>query len=540
MVLVRKRLLTLLFAVAASTGYGYTDLRIVNRVISPDGFNRSAVLAGGTFPGSLIQGQKNGRFQINVRDELTDNSMVRSTSIHWHGILQKTTNWADGTAFVTQCPITPNNSFLYDFQAQNQAGTFWYHSHLSTQYCDGLRGPLVIYDPNDPHRSLYDVDNESTIITLADWYHAPAPSGAGECPPPTSATTLINGKGRYPSGPRVPLSVINVQRGKRYRFRIIAIACDPNFTFSIDGHQFVVIEADGENTQPLLVDELQVFPGQRYSVVLTANKPVANYWIRALPNRGVAGFEGGVNSAILRYAGAPTNADKSTQTNSTRPLQETDLHPLSNPAAPGPPTRAGKDVVALNLVPAWDAAIGKFTVNGAPWITPTVPVMLQILSGARTAKDLLPSGSVYPLPKNRVIEISMPGLDLGGPHPFHLHGHSFSVVRSAGSSVYNYANPLRRDTVSTGLASAGDNVTIRFTTDNSGPWILHCHIDWHLDLGLAVVLAEDTPGTPILDPVPEAWKNLCPAYGAGDPLDKPPPESPNPCLPTRNLPHDAK
>jgi iron transport multicopper oxidase len=194
------------------------------------------------------------------------------------------------------------------------------------------------------------------------------------------------------------------------------MACDPNFTFSIDGHQFVVIEADGENTQPLLVDELQVFPGQRYSVVLTANKPVANYWIRALPNRGVAGFKGGVNSAILRYSGAPKNADPtSTQTPSTRPLQETDLHPLSDPAAPGPPTRAGKGVVALNIVPAWDAAIGKFTANGAPWITPSVPVLLQILSGARTAKDLLPLGSVYPLPKNRVIEISMPGLDLGGP-----------------------------------------------------------------------------------------------------------------------------
>jgi iron transport multicopper oxidase len=45
--------------------------------------------------------------------------------------------------------------------------------------------------------------------------------------------------------------------------------------------------------------------------------------------------------------------------------------------------------------------------------------------------------------------------------------------------VYNYVNPLRRDTVSTGLASAGDNVTIRFTTDNSGPWILHWFVNDH-------------------------------------------------------------
>ena len=64
-------------------------------------------------------------------------------------------------------------------------------------------------------------------------------------------------------------------------------------------------------------------------------------------------------------------------------------------------------------------------------------------------------------------------------HPMHLHGHAFDVVRVAGSSDYNYANPVRRDVVSIGTAS--DNVTIRFTTDNSGPWFMHCHIDWHLE-----------------------------------------------------------
>lgn len=49
--------------------------------------------------------------------------------------------------------------------------------------------------------------------------------------------------------------------------------------------------------------------------------------------------------------------------------------------------------------------------------------------------------------------------------------HNFDVVRSAGNSTYNFVNPVRRDVVSAGLA--GDNVTIRFQTDNAGPWILH-------------------------------------------------------------------
>jgi iron transport multicopper oxidase len=49
---------------------------------------------------------------------------------HWHGFFQKSTNYADGAAWVTQCPITKATSFEYSFQALNQAGTFWYHSHV--------------------------------------------------------------------------------------------------------------------------------------------------------------------------------------------------------------------------------------------------------------------------------------------------------------------------------------------------------------------------------------------------------------------------
>lgn len=150
---------------------------------------------------SHIYGRFQGdNFKINVVNELTNADMLNTTTIvsdlrvssrnlsteffglqHWHGIFQSGTNWADGPAFVNQCPIASGNSFLYDFSVPNQAGrstlntfvaliinvdvgTFWYHSHISTQYCDGLRGPLIIYDPRDPHRHLYDIDNGQLFI----------------------------------------------------------------------------------------------------------------------------------------------------------------------------------------------------------------------------------------------------------------------------------------------------------------------------------------------------------------------------------------
>lgn len=47
--------------------------------------------------------------------------------------------------------------------------------------------------------------------------------------------------------------------------RMINMACDPNYTFSIDGHTMTIIEADGVNVDPLGVDSIQIFAGERPS-----------------------------------------------------------------------------------------------------------------------------------------------------------------------------------------------------------------------------------------------------------------------------------
>nr|VWO94449.1 Multicopper oxidase [Ganoderma boninense] len=153
------------------------DLTISDADITPDGYTRAAVVMNGQFPGPLIVGNKGDNFQLNVINNLDNTTMLTATTVHWHGLFQQGTNYADGVAMITQCPISAANSFLYDFTATGQAGTFWYHSHLSTQYCDGLRGPMVVYDPEDPHAGLYDVDDETTVITLADWTHTAARLG---------------------------------------------------------------------------------------------------------------------------------------------------------------------------------------------------------------------------------------------------------------------------------------------------------------------------------------------------------------------------
>jgi len=450
------------------------DLVISNVNITPDGFTRPTVLAGGTFPGPTITGYKGDTFSINVINELRDTSMDVVTSIHWHGIDQHTSNSADGASFVTQCPIIPGNSFEYRFDVPDQAGTFWYHSHFSNQYCDGLRGAFVVRDPYDPQAVLYDVDDDSTIITLADWYHHVSHDPKNKI----IDSTLINGAGRWAGGPGTELSVINVQQGKRYRFRLVSISCDPNWKFSIDNHMMTIIEVDGTSAQPLDVDQIQIFAGQRYSFVLNANQPVNNYWIRALPSPQDT-TDNGVNSAILRYAGANITNPTTRDTSGKLPLIETNLHPLVSSPVPGEPSPGGVNH-SINL----DVTFFKnaFLVNNVSFADPSVPILLQILSGAKTVQDLVPAGSIYPLVRGESVELTIPaGVHLvGGLHPVHLHGHSFHVVRSAGNSSYNWNNPIVRDVVNMGTATTGDRLTIRFVADNPGPWFFHCHIDWHL------------------------------------------------------------
>ncbi|TFK35168.1 laccase [Crucibulum laeve] len=493
------------------------DLVINNAVISPDGFSRSAVLANGTFPGPVFAVNKGDSVVIPTHNQLVDPGMRRSTSIHWHGFFQSRTSAMDGPSFVNQCPIPPNTTFTYQFDTAGQTGNFWYHSHLSTQYCDGLRGAFVVYDPDDPLKDMYDVDDASTIITLADWYHVLAPAGqetffeTGTVPIPDSG--LINGKGRFVGGPAVPFAVVNVEQGKRYRLRVFAISCRPFFTFSIDGHNMTFIEADGIEHDPVTVQNVDVYAAQRVSMVLNANQPVNNYWIRAPPTGGSpAGnpnFDPNLTLAILRYKGAP-DAEPTTQAVNGTKLLDEQMHPIAS-ENPGELGSGPADVhITLNISQPNPPF---FDINGISYLSPSVPVLLQLLSGAKKPQDLLPSEQVFILPKNKLIEVTIPGT---GAHPFHLHGHAFDVTLPSNANVSNFVNPLRRDV----YPINGGNTTFRFFSGNPGAWFLHCHIDWHLEAGLAIVFAEapeDNVSGPQAQITPQDWESLCPDYDALEP-----------------------
>ncbi|KZS91092.1 laccase [Sistotremastrum niveocremeum HHB9708] len=503
---------TQVYALELGTGYA-----------APDGYSRKVITVNGKLGAPLITAWKDYRILASVHNSIYDKDLFQSTSIHWHGMNQHRSNAEDGVGWVTQCPIVPGLSFNYDFSTGGQTGSYWYHSHVSTQYCDGLRGPLVVYDPDDPWRKMYDVDNESTVITLEDWHHTPALADFdGKTIAPVPNSVLINGKGRYvnESDPNYrknnKLSVINVKYGYRYRFRIINMSCLLSYNIMIDGHPFFwVIEADGVTTNYEPADSLEIFAGQRYSIILETNKRVDNYWFRAVPSKPVVdqanSTDPGLNNAIIRYEGAPDREPTTEPIIIRSPLQESSLSPHYDPGAEYCRNVLPEHNITLQI----GLEINHWTLNNASFAPPPLPVLLQILSGARRPEDLLPKGSVYVVPKNTAIRVNIPDTHhIFDAHPFHLHGHDFDLIRPAGSYEAHYRSPPRRD-VCIMLFAGPSGVSFCFKTDNPGPWILHCHIDWHFVQGLAVVFAEapdDIVSGPDSVQIPPELEDLCVAF----------------------------
>lgn len=213
--------------------------------------------------------------------------------------------------------------------------------------------------------------------------------------------------GRYPGGPNTPLSITNLEQGKRYRIRLINMACKPHIIFSIENHNLTIIEADGQAVLPHTVDAIPIYAGQRYSFILEATRPADNYWIRALPGSYASNFTNGLNSAILRYAGAPEEEPENRTQPLVNVLNETLLRARDRPVAPGPPYPGGADV-SINLVGTMDNVTLDFKMNGVKYTPPDTPTLLQILSGARGIAALANRGSVYALPPNKVVEVSFP------------------------------------------------------------------------------------------------------------------------------------
>ena len=263
---------------------------------APDGFARPFIGINGQWPCPPIVINYGDQVKINVFNGLGN----ETTAIHFHGIAQNGTTYEDGPAMVTQCPIPPGETFVYQFKL-SQIGTFWYHAHIGGQYIDGFRGPLIVKNPNTPPYG--NVDGDLTL-TLTDVYHDEAPSlihyylspdnsdsTGGAEPVPNAA--LIN------EAQNVKFSVAP---GKTYLFRVINMGGIAAQWLQFDQHVMTIVEVDGQYVQPRNVSQLFVGAAQRYGVLVRTKADASkNYAVVASMNVamfGLSPFPAGMKTTV--------------------------------------------------------------------------------------------------------------------------------------------------------------------------------------------------------------------------------------------------
>ena len=212
-------------------------------------------------PGPRLRLVEGDHVRIHFR-----NSLPESTTIHWHGLVVP--NEMDGPAHITQEPVPPGGTYVYEYTVL-QAGTFFYHTHdhADRQQALGLYGALVI-EPREETGPRADLEY---VIQLQEWLKRewltyPAMLMDGGLPNYFS----INGKA-YPS-----TDVVRMRVGQTVKFRFIGTNNNFVHPMHIHGGPFEVVALDGTTLSPsarYLADTINVGPGQRWDVIWKARRP---------------------------------------------------------------------------------------------------------------------------------------------------------------------------------------------------------------------------------------------------------------------------
>jgi FtsP/CotA-like multicopper oxidase with cupredoxin domain len=136
----------------------YLEAREVDWELAP-GKVVKAMAYNGQVPGPELRLKEGERVRIALKNALSE-----PTTIHWHGV--DVPNAMDGVPGITQPPVQPGETFVYEFEAR-PAGTRWYHTHFQEhrQLDLGLAAPLII----EPAESEpFPFDREFTVL-LDDW-----------------------------------------------------------------------------------------------------------------------------------------------------------------------------------------------------------------------------------------------------------------------------------------------------------------------------------------------------------------------------------
>ncbi|OQW63261.1 MAG: copper resistance protein CopA [Nitrospira sp. ST-bin4] len=274
------------------------DLDISESRFTVGGRSAQAMTINGTVPGPLIRLKEGQDVTLRVTNRLTEH-----TSIHWHGILLEPD--MDGVPGVSFGGIRPGETFIYRFPVR-QSGTYWYHSHSGGQELQGLYAPMIV-DPIEPDPFRY---SREYVVMLSDWTFESPESLLGNLKKlpgyynfqrrtlgqflddasrmgwwPTLQDYLMWDRMRMDptdfadvtgytftylmNGLSTAANWTGLARpGEKVRLRFINAAAMTFFDVHIPGVTMTVVQADGQNVQPVIVEEFRIGVAETFDVIV--------------------------------------------------------------------------------------------------------------------------------------------------------------------------------------------------------------------------------------------------------------------------------
>ena len=329
---------SLMLAAAGSAFAGEYNLTVDRVTLDTGEFTKNGIGYNNSTEPTVLRFTEGEDVTINVTNNLSED-----TSVHWHGLILPFEQ--DGVPGISFDGIAPGETFTYRFPI-TQSGTYWFHSHSGFQEPDGAYGAIII-EPQDREPFRYDRDYVVQLTdshphdgdrimrnlkmmpdyynrqqrTLFDFLGDAREDGLGSALAergdwgdmrmmPTDIedlqgfTPLINAKGPDQNWTGV------FKPGERVRLRFINSSAMTYFDIRIPGLKMTVVQADGNNVQPVTVDEFRIAVAETYDVIVrpTEDKAYtifAESMARTAYARGTLAPRAGMDAPVPELRDAP-------------------------------------------------------------------------------------------------------------------------------------------------------------------------------------------------------------------------------------------
>ena len=499
-----------------------------------------ATVVNGSLPGPILRWKEGSHIRLRVTNRLRV-----PTSIHWHGIILPFD--MDGVPGISFDGIAPGETFVYQFQVR-QSGTYWYHAHSGYQEQTGLLGALII-EPQGQERIAADRDY---VVMLNDWtddnpasifarlkksngyYNTAQPTVADFIRDahrvglrdafaqrrmwnamrmnPTDLSDVSAYTYTYLMNGHTPASNWTglFRPGEKVRLRIINGSAMTIFDVRIPGLKLTVVSADGQDVEPVPVDEFRIAPAETYDVIVEPEDDRAyTFFAESIDRSGYArgtlapryGMEAEVPALSPRTSLSIQDMMGEMSSNQPGGMHDMD-HMQDMPGmtmddhAPAPrlKTEPGVDMRVANPRTSLDDPGAGLRNNGRRVLTyadlhtlggaidkrePERDITLRLTGNMERymwSFDGVKFSHAKPIrfhsgERLRIVLIN----DTMMHHPIHLHG-MWSEVENADGDFQ-----VRKHTVN---VQPAQQISYAITADNPGRWAYHCHMMFHMEAGM--------------------------------------------------------